>query len=260
MLRSKSLLFCFLLVLSTASGQDFFRQNLDGKVQNKGRNIPDVHVMNITANKATITDANGNFSIAVQLNDTIQFSAVQFKRKTLVVTASVLQSKSMIVPLEEFVNELDEVVVRPYDLTGDISRDMERLNTGGVVTASTLGLPNAYARDWTQSERKLNEATTGGGIVPLNPILNAITGRTKMLKKRLARDEKYARTGRVRDFYVDSLFIKELKIPKEKIEDFMYFCEVDTVFSGTVDTHDRLKIWEFLKSKSVAYRENNKLD
>ena len=260
MLKNRALVFHFFLICTAASGQNFFRQSLEGKVQNKGNNIPDVHVMNITANKATITDANGNFSISVQLNDTLQFSAVQFKRKTLVVTATVLGSKAMLVPLEEFVNELDEVVVRPYDLTGDISRDMQQLNTSDVVTASTLGLPNAYARDWTQNERKLNEATTGGGIVPLNPVLNAITGRTKMLKKRLARDEKYARTGRVRDFYVDSLFIKELRIPQGKIEDFMYFCEVDSVFSGIVDTHDRLKIWEFLKRKSVIYRENNKLE
>ena len=40
----------------------------------------------------------------------------------------------------------------------------------------------------------------------------------------------------------------------------MYFCEVDSVFQATVDTHDKLKIWEFLVKKSVIYRDNNDLD
>ncbi|NAS14121.1 carboxypeptidase-like regulatory domain-containing protein [Poritiphilus flavus] len=258
--KNRLFLLLFLLTSIPALAQNEFRRSLEGSVRHQGKIIQDVHVMNITSNKATITDANGNFSISVRLNDTIRFSAVQYKKKQLVITASILESKGMVVSLEQFVNELDEVVVRPYDLSGDIARDMQNLKTDPVVTASTLGLPNAYARDWTQSERMLNEATTGGGIVPLNPILNAITGRTKMLKKRLARDEIYARTGRVRNFYVDSLFVQELLIPKEKIEDFMYYCEVDSSFSGVVDTHDRLKIWEFLKKKSTAYRKNNALD
>ena len=155
---------------------------------------------------------------------------------------------------------MDEVVLRPYDLSGDLSRDMGQINTGQIVTASTLGLPNAYAIPKTQAERNLYEATTGSGLIPLNPIINGISGRTKYLKKVLARDRKYARTDRVREFYADSLFVQELKIPETKIDDFMFYCEVDFAFSAIVDTHDRLKIWEYLKRKSTIYRENNELD
>ena len=224
------------------------------------KGVADVHVMNTSRNRATITNANGEFTITASVNDTILFSAVQFRKKTIVVSLSMMESVQIIVSLEEFVNELDEVVLRPYDLSGDLSRDMGQMNTGQIVTASTLGLPNAYAKPKTQSERKLFEATTGGGLVPLNPILNAISGRTKYLKKVLARERKYARTDRVREFYADSLFVKELKIPETKIDDFMFYCEVDYAFSSVVDTQDRLKIWEFLKKKSTIYRENNELD
>ena len=73
-------------------------------------------------------------------------------------------------------------------------------------------------------------------------------------------DNTYARTQRVQDFYVDSLFVATLKIPKEKIDDFMYFCEVDTKFQEVVDSRDKLRIWDFMILKSRAYRENNKLD
>ena len=258
--KNRLFLIVFLFVSSYSGAQSIFSDRLEGQVLSEGKGIEDVHVMNTSRNRATITNANGEFAISANVNDTILFSAVQYTKKTLVVSSAMLESTRIIVTLEEFVNELDEVVLRPYDLSGDLSRDMGQIKTGQIVTASTLGLPNAYVKPITQAERKLHEATTGGSGIPLNPILNAMTGRTKYLKKVLAREKKYARTGRVREFYADSLFVKELKIPETKIDDFMFYCEVDFAFSAVVDTHDRLKIWEFLKKKSTVYRENNEID
>ncbi|WP_062052851.1 carboxypeptidase-like regulatory domain-containing protein [Sediminicola sp. YIK13] len=244
----------------SAEAQTFFSKELEGRVLNESGDVAATHVMNTTTNRATITSVDGFFKIGVSLNDTLVFSAVQFKKKELVVTQSILQSKSLFITMEDALTELDEVVVRPYNLSGDISKDLETLETEPVVTASTIGLPNAYVKPMTQTQRILNEATTGGGILPLNPILNGISGRTKMLKKRLEIEEKYARTERVRAFYSDSLYVQDLKIPIAKIDDFMYYCEADESFSSLVDTHDRLKIWSFFKKKSIVYRENNGLE
>lgn len=225
----------------------------------KDGDVAATHVLNTTLNKATITGVDGNFLINARVNDTIVFSAVQFKKKQLVVTPEILSQKIIYVLLEDVVNELDEVVVKPFYLSGDIGNDLNTLKIEPVVTASTLGLPNAYVIPPTKAERELFEAQSGKGLVPLNPILNGISGRTKMLKKRVARNSKYARTKRVQAFYADSVYVKELKIPLDKIDDFMYFCEVDTAFSGVVDTHDTFKILEFLKKKSTVYRKNNNL-
>ena len=258
--RNSCLLLCFLIMGVSLEAQSVLSRKLEGIVTNNGKSIPDVHVMNTSRNLATITNAEGRFSITVGLNDTLIFSAVQFKRKFLVINNDMLQSLSIVVPMEEFVNELDEVVLRPFDLSGDLSRDMGQLGTGSVTTASTLGLPNAYVKPVTQAERKLFEATSGGSGIPLNPLINALTGRTKYLKKVLATEKQYARTDRVREFYADSLFVQELKIPKTRIDDFMFYCEVDYAFNQVVDTRDRLKIWEYLKQKSLVYRANNEID
>ena len=125
------------------------------------RASPDVHIMNTSAGNATISDEEGEFSIDVTLGDTLLFSAVQYKRKSLVISASILESKIAFITLEEFVNELDEVVVRPYNLSGDLIRDMQQMKIDAVVTASTLGLPNAYVKPMMQSERLLREASLG---------------------------------------------------------------------------------------------------
>lgn len=263
----RSFLACmaFFLVLF-ASAQDGESKMLTGKVTSEDEDVVGVVIQNITSDEAVITDFEGKFAIDVQVNDTLVFSAVQFVKKVLPVTEVLYHANYIEVPMVEFVNQLKEVVVRPYNLSGDLTQDLGKLSLQKDVSAEALNLPNAHQRIPTQSERMLDQATVGkfnmGMILspPLDPLINAITGRTKMLKNRVKVDKAYARTQRVQDFYVDSLFVATLKIPMEKIDDFMYFCEVDEAFQTTVDTHDKLKIWDFMLEKSRAYRKNNHLD
>ena len=140
-----------------------------------------------------------------------------------------------------------------------MTMDLDRMQIEPVVTASTLGLPNAYIKPPTQAERELYTATVNP-FMSFDPLINAITGRTKMLKERIARNKKYSRTLRVRAFYADSLYRRQLKIPEDNIADFMHYCEIDPDFQTVVDTHDRFKIWEFMRKKSLIYRENNDLE
>lgn len=247
---------CCLLMGASAQGQDYFSEKLEGRVYSDDGDVAATHVLNTTTKRATITDSDGFFAIPARLNDTLVFSAVQYKRKEIVVTLNLLESKLVLIPLEEALTELDEVVVTPYNLSGDIMRDLSNLDIEPVVTASTLGLPNAYVKPISKAERELY-AATANPIMSLDPLINTITGRKKLLKKRVERNKKYARTERVREFYVDSLYTTELKIPKEKIDDFLYFCEVDSAFQSLVDTHDRLAIWEFMRKKSLVYLEGS---
>lgn len=233
-----------------------FSKTLEGKVYSEDGDVAATHVLNTTTKKAAITDINGYFSIAVSLNDTLVFSAVQYKRKEVVVHAGILESSFLSVPLEESNIALDEVIVMPYNLTGELGRDMNNMDVEPVVSASSLGLPNAHVRIPTQAERSLY-AATANPIMSFDPLINAITGRTKMLKKRVARDIKYNKSQQLRTQFADSLFVLQLKIPLGKIDDFLYFCEVDANFNTIVDSQDLFAIWEFIKQKSVVYRKNN---
>ena len=260
------LLSFFVLSIVCVHAQEI--KELGGRVSAQGKDVTGVVVRNMNSKQATITDEKGNFSIRVRENDTLIFLAVQYKNKILPLTPEIFKTNFITVPLEEFVNELDEVVVSPYNLSGDIDKDIKNLKLEKDVSAEALGLPNADVKIITQSERKLHEADSGkffyyyvvGAAVNINKILNRISGRTKMLKKRVEIDRRYAQTQRVQDAFVDSLFIDSLKIPSDSFSDFMYFCEVDADFEAVVQTDDQLKIWEFLITKSQAYRKNNGLD
>lgn len=256
----------FLFAFLFGSAQDGTKE-LRGRVSSPDRDVVGVVIQNLGTDRAVITDLEGQFSIGVRLGDTLVFSAVHFRKKFLPVTPSLYNSSFVEVPLEEFVNELDEVVVRPYNLSGDLSTDLPGLGLAPDVSAEALGLPNAHRKIPTQSQRMLQEAGSLKGLglglltsVPLNPLINAITGRTKMLKQRVALEADQARTQRVQGSYEESLFVSALKIPVEKIDDFMYFCEADQRFPALADGRDPLKLWGFMLEKSRAYRANNNLD
>lgn len=261
-IRRSALFLVFLLFcVFRAPGQSPVQMpdELRGRILEGEAGITNVHILNLSANDATISDAQGNFRIPAKVGDTVLLSAIRYQRKTFRVDAEMLRASLLSIELEPFVNELDEVVLYPYNLTGDLDQDLTNVPVEEAVTASSLGLPNANAKVKTQSERKLFEATTGSGLIPLNPVLNAISGRTRMLKRRLARDRAYEQTQQVRSRYPDSLFVRELGIPQIRIPDFMYFCEVDPGFAPLAKSADRLRMWDFLRDKSLEYRKNNGL-
>ncbi|MGO4920792.1 hypothetical protein [Maribacter spongiicola] len=257
-MRGNLLLFLFFFsVFSFAQTGEYTK--LEGRVYSDDGDVAATHVLNLTSNRASITDENGYFSIPVRLLDTLEFSAIQYKKKIIVVTMAIYESKLISVGLEEALTELDEVTVTPYNLSGNLLRDLPTLDLDPVVTASTLGLPNAYVKIPTKAEREL-QAATANPIMSMDALLNGISGRTKMLKNRVERNKLYSRTERVRDFYADSVYVKQLSIPLDKIDDFLYYCEVDPRFQEVVDTHSELDIWEYLRKKSLLFREYNALD
>lgn len=240
---------------------------LEGNIQVSNSELEGVHVQNVTTKKATITDGYGFFAILVHLNDTVLFSSIQLKKKEIIITQAILESKQLIVPLEEVENELDEVVVMPYNLSGALSKDASRLKPS-VVSSSTLGLPNTHVVKMTYNERKLLEADRGtmikvlplGFAINTHKILNRISGRTKMLKERIIREEKNNVVKELLAYYPDSIITKNLKIPDLQLHEFVYFCEVDDDFNALMKSENQLIIWEFIENKSKIFLKNNKLD
>ena len=107
----------------------------------------------------------------------------------LVIDEDIVLKKIVTVVLEEQINQLKEVIVGKI-LTGDLLSDIDNTEGDPPINFYDVGIPGYTGKTATQSERRLNEATTGGGFIPLNPILNAISGRTKMLKQQVALEAK----------------------------------------------------------------------
>lgn len=112
--------------------QDVERITVNGTIVVSTQDKEGVTVYNTSSNKGTTTDENGDFEIKVAVNDIVEFGALQFKDFSVTITKNVIDSKRLTVILVEEVNKLDEVVLLPFDLTGNLSADLENVRTYNV--------------------------------------------------------------------------------------------------------------------------------
>ncbi|MBC7418351.1 MAG: carboxypeptidase-like regulatory domain-containing protein [Pedobacter sp.] len=121
-----------LLKESLPSKQISARKAITGIVlDEKGQSIPGAGIKNETSGIATVTDANGKFSIEADNGDVLRISYVGYTAQTVTVGNQLKFTVKLVVANN---NNLDEVVVVGYgtvkksDLTGSV----------GVVKASEL--------------------------------------------------------------------------------------------------------------------------
>jgi hypothetical protein len=255
-MRVSTLLLLVLIGFNVANAQ-LKKGVLLGRVQHSSLAVDGIHIINKTSNKNTITNQAGEFTLGIQLNDTIVFSAVQYELHTIIVNQDLLQTRFVTVQLEERVNQLDEVVVQNHYLSGDLSLDMNNAEAEKPINFYDLGIPGYKGKPLTQPERRLFEATTGGGIIPLNPILNAISGRTKMLKAHIAQERLDMFTMQLKVKYNQTL--KDVYGLKaiDSYEFFLY-CADDEDFENRCKNKDDLQQLDFFISKVKSYLELKK--
>lgn len=226
-------------------------KDVSGQIVASG-DLVGIHIINKTALKYTITDDNGTFVIPAKLNDTIVISGIQYKPKDIVITDIIMQTKSMTVNLEDHVNELDEVVVGKI-LTGDLLTDIENSDAKREINFYDLGIPGYTGPRMTQSERRVYEANSGGGILPLNPLINWITGRTKKLKEQVAREKRFQAMDEAKAKYTAMLFETESFDASQQTE-FFHFASYDPDFVVFSKTKTEIEMFQFLKEKLKAFK------
>ncbi len=113
-------------------GQDIERTSIKGKIIVTAEDKEGVTVYNTSSNKGTVTDEKGEFNIMVAVNDIVEFGALQFQDFTVTITKDIIKSKNLTVILVEEVNKLDEVVILPFGLTGNLGADLENVRTYNV--------------------------------------------------------------------------------------------------------------------------------
>ena len=163
-----------------------------------------------------------------------------------------MQTKRVTVNLEDKVNELDEVIVGKI-LTGDLLSDIENSDIKRDVNFYDVGIPGYTGRRKTQTERRIYEANTGSGLIPLNPILNWLSGRTKRLNEQLAREKEEKAVQSVASKYSKLLF-ENTTLSTTQQNEFFYFSADDEEFKDLYRSGNELKMLQFLKDKLNAFK------
>jgi hypothetical protein len=220
------------LVASNVFSQEMARVQLKGKLTADVTVLEGIYVINKQTEQASVTDKYGNFSILAKVGDTLIFSERQYKELKIGVAQSHFENETLTVKMTPVVNRLQEVIVR------------------AGINAVSMGIIPKGQKTYTPAERRLNTANNlnasanagslMGGSISADPLLNWISGRTKMLKKEVAVEKKETYLKQLEHMYTSDFFINKLKIPAEYVKGFEYYIVDDEKFVT------------ILKSKNVA--------
>ena len=172
-----------LMLISFYNG--FAQENFSARLDNEttGLPMPSVHILNLTQVIGTITDQKGNFVIPAKANDTLYFSYLGYKPLKIAVTNDMIKFGNANFKMTELAFALEEIVVRPYQLTGYLDIDVRNAPINTARRYSISGLPN---RGYEAGSRNPNSISKSIENL-FNPadLLNNIFGKNQIQMRKL---------------------------------------------------------------------------
>ncbi|NNG11414.1 MAG: carboxypeptidase-like regulatory domain-containing protein [Arenibacter sp.] len=230
-------------------------QQLKAVVANAQTDQPleSVHVVNLNQVVGTITNEKGEFQISAKVNDTLFFSFLGFKSQKVRVTNDMFKFKDTKISLTELAYALEEVIVRPYALTGYLEIDVKNLPLNNAFQYSISGLSVGY-----EGGNKNPSAVTKVLGAILNPadLLRNLFGKkpNQMRKLRQMKEDDQIRDLLASKFDRETL-TELLQMEKVDIEDILNNCNYSRSF---ITTANDLQILDAISSCYEEFKVLNR--
>ena len=216
-------------------------QFLKGKIVCEIEDLRTITITNIRSQSIVNPEQNGNFSMFVKIGDELLFDGMTIKTKQITLSEDDLKKKLFTITLSPKVIPLENVDIKIYK----------------NINAVSLGILEKPAKKYTPAERKLRTAgefhwyyplliPLGG--MPLDGLLNSISGRTTMLKKELLIERNELTIQSIKNQFVEEYFVNSLFIPKENVEAFLFYVADNNDLRLALSEKNKIKT-EFILSK-----------
>jgi hypothetical protein len=223
-------------------------------------------IFNLNSNRFTVTDSLGKFNIAVAFKDSLRISSLQFQEFTVIVDQGIINTKTLTIFVSEMVSRLPEVVVTPYDLSGNINVDLNRLKTAKLPTNLTA-----------ENVQNMDFYTETGPDLSSHPYNTALAmSKTRLVngldfvnifkeiliaKKREDVKNPYGKSvdpeidDYIRKIYEDDFFRENLDIKREYIRDFIFYANDNGLSEQMLKGGNELDLIDFLIEQSKKYKK-----
>ena len=232
------------------SFKGFSQNDFSAIVENETTGLPmsSVHVLNLTKVIGAITNQKGTFYIPAEVNDTLYFSYLGFKPLKIAVTNDMLKFGNFKFVMTELAFALEEIEVRPYQLTGYLDIDVKNTPINTARRYSISGLPNL---GYESADGKFGNFSKAIGNL-CNPVdyLNNMFGRnaSQMKKLRLMREDDEIKNLLISK-YDRQVLIQLLGVKRVDIDEILRNCNYSDTFMN--DANDL----QILEAISRCYEE-----
>lgn len=255
-----------LLTLVAAKAQDMSRAMLRGKVVSDSIPVENITIENVTAKRLTTTDENGNFRLLAKEKDTLVFSGIAFKSSVLVVSHTYVNDDDLKIRLHVRVNELEELIVRPYTLTGNLETDTKNLKVKTInlnLGTTALSVPEVKYNPVEQGLKSVLPQTesqlTGINLMGIGKMIAKSVFKPKPKAKKIEFITQKIFSDAVKEKFSNRFFTETLKLKPEEIDLFLAYCDDNNLENRTLlSPKKEFELVEFLLKKSEEYLKKNR--
>lgn len=269
-MRNNILLFFILVITQIGFSQGIERKVLRGKIVADSLEVENLTVYNITSNVGAITDVDGKFSINARATDTLFIQGLSYDSKRYILTDKDFWLPVLEIKLHVKITELNEIIITPYTLTGNLNEDTKRIQVYGEGFAKIdakvvkyydddirLGTPENTAMPNVFAPTGVNLLGIVVGIANLVGIKgNPKSNSERVFEERRMRDlQSKSFSEHMLERFSHNFFVETLKIKNEDIPMFMSFAELNVYeLSPLLKAENELKLIEYLINKSEEFK------
>lgn len=233
------LFFLFLFLHSTLNLAAQDRMPVSGTVTTEEFPLENVLIKNISSEKFTVSDVSGRFLLKMAAGDTIVLSHVGMQDLIKFISEENLQQQPLLLKMLQHPEELREV----------------EINGHPEINAVALGIIPKEIKTLTMNERRLKTAgdfkaksllSLLMGSLPFDPILNAINGRTKRLKRNIGIEKQQRNIAFLEMHHMDYMR-DEMQLTKAQAQRLIDFIIEDPALQAIVDSGNEARLQFFLQ-------------
>ena len=248
----KKIIIFITLTISTLTFSQEQTETVKGKIQSETSKsiLQNVHVLNLTKVKGTISNSKGEFEVKANVNDTLYFSYIGYKPLKVVVTNDLIRFDNNTIELTELAFALEEIIIKPYQLTGYLEIDVKNAPVNTSTRYRIIGLPNLGYEAGRRSRSGISKVI-GAIFNPADFLNNLFKKKTaKMDKLRLMREDREIKNLLSTKFDREVL-VQLLGVDKIDIDEILRNCNFSDTF---IEQANDLQIMEAINECYDEYK------
>jgi len=215
--------------------------------------LENVNIVNLNQVKGAVTNDKGEFSIPAAVNDTLYFSYLGFKSLRVRVTNDWLKFGDIKIKMTELGIALEEVVLRPIELTGYVEIDAKLIPVYDNYRYRIAGLNTGYEVGSTQPGavgRVLNAVSN-----PADFLYNMFGNRPQQMRKLRQMKVDDEIRNLLQSKYDRETLMAILQLERLDIDEILNKCNYSDNF---IKTANDLQILDAISSCYEEYRVLNR--
>lgn len=185
--------------------------------------LEETYITNTRSKFTTITDKTGRFSIKAQAGDSLLIRSPYYESRRFLITENLMDKKLVTIHLNLQSIVLDAAVLS-QKLTGYLDKDARYKSEKDVVAKLHLELGiNPDASKLRDSSNFTLGKDIGFTHMNVEKLLEVFTGDLRRRQNLYEYEGRENKIEHIQEYFGEGYFVNDLRIPKEKIRDFVFF-------------------------------------